>query len=650
LAGELSQRWQAYQRLAVEQQENVLHGFSFSMAPAMSTNEIGQAIVEHFPLMGIKRWYVMFHSDVDSPQSVTTPGIDNYNLFFQYENSRFEIPQNKISIDTGQLVPRGKTPEDHRYSAVVMPLSLAQNQFGFMWTEMGPSDWEIYVRVRNLVSSALLRTRLVLQKQKAQEEVERLLAEAHEHTRQLALAKEFAENTAMENASLYSGEQARRHSAESLANATRQLSSLSSETEVHQQIVSQLSQMIPSDRIALLIEDVNGIPRLRGHKGLPAYVPIEDLSYEINETNVYYAIAKQGQPMVLSDLKTLEGWRQPEWLPLDGTWVGVPVFSKNKVIGMLTMSRKRAGAFTKDDVLLANAFATQASVALDNAKLYDEVKRFNQMMERIVEQRVEELNSALSTVEKLDKNKSDFIQVAAHELRTPLTVIKGYMGMLKAAPEIKDNETLHQAMDGVLQGTDRLSEIVNSMLDVARIEGQIIKPRLESMMLGPLVRMIVKDYEKDINARQISMDVDPQINSLPNLRVDSNLMKKAIDNVVVNAIKFTPDGGSIHISAHIVNENSSEQCQIRVMDSGIGIDKENQKIIFEKLYQIGKVDLHSSGKTKFKGGGPGLGLAIASGIVKAHKGNIWVESPGYDEERFPGSTFYIQIPINGNNL
>jgi len=77
----------------------------------------------------------------------------------------------------------------------------------------------------------------------------------------------------------------------------------------------------------------------------------------------------------------------------------------------------------------------------------------------------------------------------------------------------------------------------------------------------------------------------------------------------------------------------------------IGIDPANHTIVFEKLYQLGKVELHSSGRTKFKGGGPGLGLAIAAGIVKAHKGKIWVESPGYDEEKLPGSTFIIQIPL-----
>jgi len=123
-------------------------------------------------------------------------------------------------------------------------------------------------------------------------------------------------------------------------------------------------------------------------------------------------------------------------------------------------------------------------------------------------------------------------------------------------------------------------------------------------------------------------------------------LKKALDNVVVNALKFTPDGGRISVSARSVTvDGKGEMCEISVKDSGIGLDPENKDIIFEKLYQVGKVELHSSGRTKFKGGGPGLGLAITAGIIKAHHGKIWVESEGYDEEKLPGSTFFMHIPF-----
>ena len=166
------------------------------------------------------------------------------------------------------------------------------------------------------------------------------------------------------------------------------------------------------------------------------------------------------------------------------------------------------------------------------------------------------------------------------------------------------------------------------------------------MALGPILRLIQKDYAEDLAARQITLSLDPEINECPELLADSQLLQKALDNVIVNAVKFTPDGGSISVSAHPMGaDGSAEYCEIRIRDTGIGIDPANHKIVFEKLYQLGKVELHSSGRTTFKGGGPGLGLAIAAGIVKAHKGNIWVESPGYDEEKLPGSTFIMQIPL-----
>jgi DNA-binding LacI/PurR family transcriptional regulator/signal transduction histidine kinase len=645
LVGELSQRAQAYRRLVLEQQENVLHGFSFSMAPAMSMDEIGTAISEHFPAMGIERWYVMFYSDVTAPQSISAPPPESYNLLLQYEGAQFEIPQKQSTMGTGQLVPRGKTPENHRYTAVVMPLSLARNRFGFMWVEMGPRDWEIYVRIRNLVSSALLRVMLVQQKEQAQREVERLLEEARERAVELAIAKEFAERTAAENAKLYSSEQTRRQAAESLTKSARQLSSLGTVTEVPQQIVAQLFQLIPNDHCALFLEDVNGIPRVFAQAGFPANAPVETLAYTIGDTNVYHLIARQFETMVIGDIKNMQSWKQPNWVPEDRAWLGIPLYAKNKVTGMLTLSRSAPASFNQDDVLLANTFAIQASIALENARLYDDLNRFNQMMERMVEQRVEELNNAYQTLEKLDKNKSDFIQVAAHELRTPLTVIKGYMSMIKSSPAVQNDSSLAQVMDGVIQGTNRLHQIVNSMLDVARLENQIIKPHLESVSLGPILRLVCKGYVEDLKQRQIKLELDPDINSAPPLLADSELLKKALENVIVNAIKFTPDGGSIFINAHSTQvDGRGEFCEIRIHDTGIGIDPANHTIVFEKLYQLGKVELHSSGHTKFKGGGPGLGLAIAAGIVKSHKGKIWVESPGYDEEKLPGSTFIIQIP------
>ncbi|MBP6179567.1 MAG: substrate-binding domain-containing protein [Anaerolineales bacterium] len=645
LVGELSQRAQASRRMQFEQREEALGNFGFSMAPAMTFEEIGDAITKNFPILGLHRWYVMFYSDVSAPSSVTSPAPESYRLLLQYENNKFQIPREKPSLATGRLVPRGKTPEDRRYSALVMPLTLASNRFGFMWVEMGPEDWDVYVRLKNLLSSALLRTMLVQQREQAQMEVERLLIEARERAVELARARDAAEKAAAQNAKLFEAEQSRRQVVEALARSSRQLSSLTTLDKLPQQILDQLQQVLPYDAGLLFMEDVNGVPRIRSHRGLPENADVSKFKMKVNDSDFYVSVARKGEIMLVSDVDAVKNWTQPEWLPRFRSWLGVPLYLKDNVIGLLALARTK-NSFNSEDGLLASTYAMQATVALENARLYDEVTGISQMMERMVAQRVEELNTAYQSLAQHDKNKSAFIQVAAHELRTPLTVIKGYLGMLHADQSIRDNAMLSQAIEGVLQGTNRLHQIVNSMLDVARLDSQVITPRVEPVNLNLILRLVHKDYTEDLAARKLTLTIEDDTQNVPHVLADPELLKKAIDHVVVNAIKFTPDGGSISISAETVEDPHFGKCVVtRIKDSGIGIDPEHHKVIFEKLYQLGTVELHSSSRTNFKGGGAGLGLAIASGIVKAMQGSIWVESPGHDEVNHPGSTFFIRLPV-----
>jgi signal transduction histidine kinase len=118
------------------------------------------------------------------------------------------------------------------------------------------------------------------------------------------------------------------------------------------------------------------------------------------------------------------------------------------------------------------------------------------------------------------------------------------------------------------------------------------------------------------------------------------------DNLVVNAIKYTPDGGQVHIvGQRLKGRDDGDWVEVIVSDTGIGIDPEHLDRIFDKFYQTGEVALHSTGRTKFKGGGPGLGLAIAKGIVEAHGGSIWAESDRHDEDQCPGTKFHVLLPV-----
>lgn len=260
---------------------------------------------------------------------------------------------------------------------------------------------------------------------------------------------------------------------------------------------------------------------------------------------------------------------------------------------------------------------------------------------------INELRENYETLELLDKAKLDFIQVAAHELRTPLTVMRGYASILLNDPTIRNNPVLREITEGIDNGSQRLHEIVNNMLDVQRIDMAELKIASVPVSLPVVFRGLEHDFHEVMEVRHLAFEMDiPADADVTYIEADPGLVGKSLYHILMNAIKYTPDGGSVRLSlAYEADPELDWVAHIQIADTGIGIAKENQKLIFEKFYRLGDVALHSSGKTAFKAGGPGLGLAIARGAIQAHGGKLWVESPGYDEKAFPGSTFHIVLPI-----
>jgi signal transduction histidine kinase len=263
---------------------------------------------------------------------------------------------------------------------------------------------------------------------------------------------------------------------------------------------------------------------------------------------------------------------------------------------------------------------------------------------------IADLQRTNNILRQLDRNKLDFIQVVAHELRTPLTVLNGYIKILRSLPDVKGNDALIGVVEGILKGSDRIHEVVNLMLDVTRIDTETLKVVAESVPLLQIVNDLVHDLAKAAEGRRIAFTVEYGADT-PDIHGDPTLIQKALYQLIVNAIKYTPDGGKVTISmrAGIIDEEVPG-VEIAVKDTGIGLDTEQHQLVFEKFYQVGSVAIHSSGKTTFKGGGPGLGLAIVRGVARAHGGKVWVESAGHDEINFPGSTFYLQLPIDPISL
>ena len=252
-----------------------------------------------------------------------------------------------------------------------------------------------------------------------------------------------------------------------------------------------------------------------------------------------------------------------------------------------------------------------------------------------------EMEKAHRQMERVDRSKSAFISVAAHELKTPITLIEGYASMMEDLARAGKTVNFDSLIAGMNTGIERLRSIVDDMIDVSMIDNRLLKLNYQPMQVAQILDILYLEVEETIKKRRLNLQVKSFDGCRQWIYVDPARMMQAIRNVISNAIKFTPDGGSIIIDGRILKGF----IEVVVSDTGIGISQEDQTMIFEKFGQLGRVDLHSSGKTKFKGGGPGLGLPIARGILEAHGGSIWVESPGYDEKELPGSVFHILIPI-----
>jgi signal transduction histidine kinase len=185
------------------------------------------------------------------------------------------------------------------------------------------------------------------------------------------------------------------------------------------------------------------------------------------------------------------------------------------------------------------------------------------------------------------------------------------------------------------------------MLDVSQIDVENMDLNFVETSLASIVKLAIEPYGEAIHSRNLTL-VARGLRNLPPIYADYKRLVQAFDNLITNAIKFTSDGGKINVTGEIFEKDTDGQpksVRITIEDTGIGIDPEHQQLIFEKFYRVGSTTLHSTGSTKFKGAGPGLGLPIAKGIIEGHGGRIWVESPGYDDEAFPGSSFHIVLPL-----
>ncbi len=434
---------------------------------------------------------------------------------------------------------------------------------------------------------------------------------------------------AIYNAVRYEEERSRRLLSETLFEVGEALSRTLDLKQVLDLILGHLVEIVHFDRGSVMLELGKELEIVAALGFPPESNPLQ-IRVPLKAEDVFGEIHRTRKPLVIDDVLTRADWQSVEKLPQARSWVGLPFLNaEDEVIGMLSLTRESLSPFTAQQVELAVSFAGHAAFALQNARLYSQ------------------LTQAYAQLERLDRTKSDFITVASHELRTPLTLLRGYSQILSKDPSIKANPTQFEMVQGIYTGAVRLHEIIDSMVDMAKIDSRALQLYIESVSLKSLLPRVIRPLEPAIQERKLHLTVNAP-DDLPVIKGDSDVLQKVFYHLLVNAIKYTPDEGQISISlrALVPGEYGYEGgVEAVVSDTGIGIDPRYHDFIFAKFYQMGEVALHSSSKTKFKGGGPGLGLAIVKGIVDSHGGKIWFESPGYNEETCPGSRFHVVLPL-----
>jgi signal transduction histidine kinase len=290
--------------------------------------------------------------------------------------------------------------------------------------------------------------------------------------------------------------------------------------------------------------------------------------------------------------------------------LAVPLLREDRIMGGLTIYRRRTGSFSPEVINLLQTFATQSVLAIQNARLFREIEDKNRQ------------------IEAANRHKSEFLANMSHELRTPLNAIIGFSEVLQEKLFGELNEKQAEYTDDILTSGRHLLSLINEILDLSKVEAGRMELELATFDL-PLAIDNARTFVRERATRHgITLDVKVD-ERLGDFVGDERKIKQILLNLLSNAVKFTPEGGRVGISARQVDGS----VEISVSDTGIGIAPEDEPKIFEEFRQVGSDYAH-------KVEGTGLGLTLAKKFVELHGGRIWVES-----EVGKGSTFTFMLPI-----
>jgi signal transduction histidine kinase len=329
------------------------------------------------------------------------------------------------------------------------------------------------------------------------------------------------------------------------------------------------------------------------------------------DTSIAGWVVRKGKPLLIRDAKADPRWHSQVDKTIDfdtRSILGVPLKVKDEIIGVMELLNKIGDqGFSQDDIQIASTLAAQAAIAIENARLLDELQR------------------AYDELAELDQLKSDFVSVASHELRTPLAVILGYASFLREEVSGEAGEQLAI----VLQSAMRLRSIIDDMVNLRHVETGEAQLEREIFSMKELINEVTDEFAQFAKAKQQMLRLDLPDNPLK-IDADQQKIYLVLANLLSNAVKFTPSEGRLQVSA----QRKGDEIWIAVMDTGIGIPERDSTRIFNRFYQV-----EPSLTRRYEG--MGLGLSIAKSMVDLHSGRIWVESVVGK-----GSRFTVVLPVS----
>ena len=310
-------------------------------------------------------------------------------------------------------------------------------------------------------------------------------------------------------------------------------------------------------------------------------------------------------------------------------FVFTPILSQKGIIGIVFVgNQSNAAGITEGDEELISILASQIGQTLENARLFEQVFRSRQVLEAKIQDRTNQLESVLKEVQNISKTKSEFISAVSHELRTPLTSIKGYASILMDGKLGEIPDQVKARLGKINTHSDNLVKLINDLLDISRIESGRVDMKMDKCNLVNMIANIhdlLTPQMKEKNIKWTS-SVDKTI---PEMILDSSQAERIFINLISNAIKFTPEKGTISVNAHLNNGIVT----VEVSDTGIGISEDDLARLFDEFY---RVDNQINQNVK----GTGLGLSLAQKIVEAHQGKMWITSKINE-----GTTFHFTLPV-----